>query len=891
MKVSFNIDYRTNWGESVYLVGSCSALGENDKSRAIKLALEGAEAWKAEVDIPDGITDFTYSYFIRHDNGSEKHEWGAPHAFSSRDYAREIRIYDRWQDQPWDKPYYSSAFTQCICRRQHRDHQVAFEPGKLTIQVFAPMLKPSQYVAIVGGSKALGEWDEAKAVAMSDAQYPLWSVNIAAEQDLTQGSEFKFVIKDCESDYVSWEGGDNRRLNVAPAPGIATVVSGMRFINMQAPWKGAGTAIPVFALRSEADFGVGEFYDLIPMIDWAASTGQNFLQVLPINDTTMTHTWTDSYPYNANSTFALHPQFLRISELGTLNDAERQKHYEDLAKELNSLKEIDYERVNSAKNEFTRELFLQNGAEVIDSDEYQAFLAKNKEWLLPYAAFNVLRDRYQTAHFDKWEEYAVYDKDKIAEFIKHNTSYVDYYCYIQFYLDKQMRAVSEYGRSKGVALKGDIPIGISRTSVDAWMYPTLFNLDSQAGAPPDDFSVLGQNWGFPTYNWEEMNKDGFAWWKARFRKMSEYFDAYRIDHVLGFFRIWEIPMDALHGLLGHFSPALPFTEDELRNSYDFWLDVNLHTTPYIMDYFLGDFFGEYTDEARERFLIPLGYGRYELKDDFNTQRKVADYFAREEKNDKNTRLCNALLGLIDDVLFIPDKEEPWKYHPRISAQFTYIYRSLNDYERWCFDRLYNDFYYHRHNDFWYGKAMWKLPPLLNATGMLVCAEDLGMIPDCVPAVMSALEMLSLEIQRMPKDPKVQFGQTWHYPYYSVCTTSTHDMSGIRGWWEENRDKTQRFYNEVLQEPGAAPFYAEPWICEKIINLHLQSPSMLCILPLQDWLSMDGNARRENPLEEQINVPAICPYYWRYRMHLTVEELQQKHDFNEKLRGMIAQSAR
>lgn len=416
-------------------------------------------------------------------------------------------------------------------------------------------------------------------------------------------------------------------------------------------------------------------------------------------------------------------------------------------------------------------------------------------------------------------------------------------------------------------------------------------MDCQAGAPPDDFSVLGQNWGFPTYNWEEMSKDGFKWWKSRFQKMSQYFDAYRIDHILGFFRIWEIPMDAVHGLLGTFNPALPFTADELKYQYDFWIDTYNHTRPFIREYFLYDFFGEYTDEVKRNFLEDKGYGCYELKEFVNTQKKVVDYFAKEEKNDKNSRIKDALLGLIDQVLFIEDRTNPGHYHPRISAQFTYTYRSLSDYEKWCFDRLYNDFFYHRHNDFWYGKAMWKLPPLINSTNMLVCGEDLGMIPDCVAAVMNSQQILSLEIQRMPKDPKLEFGNTYHYPYLSVGTTSTHDMSGIRGWWEEDREKTQHFFNNTLCEGGAAPYYAEPWICDRILTLHLNSPSMLAIIPLQDWLSMDGNVRRNNPQEEQINIPANSRHYWRYRMHLTLENLLTQQEFNERMKKKIESSGR
>lgn len=892
MKLTFNIDYRTNWGESVYLCGNIPALGDGDESKAVRLDLEGAEHWTAVVELDDATPSFDYFYIVRHENGYTKHEWGAPHRFVRGRAAKTFEIYDRWQDQPWDKPYYSQAFTNCICKRTDLESQLVPKTGVLNIRVSAPMVQNDEVLAIGGGCEALGNWNPAEALVMNDANFPEWEVNVEIKA-LDIPFDYKFIIlKRDTHEVVAWEGGDNRRFDIVPAQKNEVLVySGMRFVNPLAPWRGAGVAIPVFSLRSNDDFGVGEFNDLKQMVDWAVETGQKFIQLLPINDTTMTGTWVDSYPYKSNSTFALHPMYLHLPAMGRLADQGRQEYFDNLGRELNQLADVDYERVNNAKNEFTRELFNEQGAATLESDDYKAFVAANDKWLTPYAAFCALRDINHTVEMSQWGDMADYTPEKVTAFTESHRHETDYYKYLQYHLDKQMREVIDYAHSKGVALKGDVPIGIARTSADAWTDPRLFNLDCQAGAPPDDFSVMGQNWGFPTYNWEEMNLDGFAWWKQRFRKMAEYFDAYRIDHVLGFFRIWQIPGDALHGLLGYFNPALPFTPDELKYNYDFWLDVDLQTTPYIMDYFLGDFFGEYTDEARGRFLNDAGYGRYRLKEEFNTQKKVADYFATQPKDDKNNKLCNALLGLIDEVLFIEDPYEKGKYHPRISAHFTYIYRSLTDYEKWCFNRLYNDFFYHRHNDFWYGKAMWKLPPLVNATSMLCCAEDLGMVPDCVAAVMSQLEILSLEIQRMPKDPKVKFGNTWSYPYYSVCTTSTHDMGGIRQWWEEDHDKTQEFFNHVLGEPGLAPYYAEPWVCDKIVTNHLASPSMLCILPLQDWLSIDGDIRRSDPREEQINVPANPRHYWRYRMHLSLEELKDKKAFNARLLDKVKSSGR
>ena len=568
-------------------------------------------------------------------------------------------------------------------------------------------------------------------------------------------------------------------------------------------WKGAGTAIPVFALRSEDDFGVGEFLDLKKMVDWAVLTGQTFLQLLPVNDTTMFGTLDDSYPYNANSTFALHPQFINLPAAGVPVD----KEYLKLQKQLNSFvkdgrPETDYVSVNREKRRLLRKAFDANWKSLSRTKAYRNFLAANREWLIPYSRFCALRDEFGTPDFSQWGEFAVYDEARLERWNKSHRSETDFNCFLQFHLDAQFRQVRDYAHSKGVVLKGDLPIGISRTSADAWQFPKLFNMDSQAGAPPDAFSADGQNWGFPTYNWEEMAKDGYAWWKARLRKMSEYFDAFRIDHILGFFRIWQIPVPEKSGLAGYFSPALPYSADELRS----W-----------------------------------GYGN---------------------RMDR----------------FIEDPHRPGWYHPRIDA------KDLGD--------LYIDFFYRRHNEFWKHNAMDKLSALLGSTNMLACGEDLGMIPACVPEVMQRLNILSLEIQRMPKDPAQTFADPAHYPYGCVCTTSTHDMSPIRAWWEEDRSLSQRFYNEALGCGGAAPYFCEPWVCRRIVEQHLWSPAMLVILPLQDWLSISPELRyKGNPADERINVPAIPRYHWDYRMHLSLEELLAAKDFNTDVATLVKSSGR
>lgn len=893
MKITFNINYRTRWGEALYVVGNIPELGAGNDQAALQLNYLGGESWQLSVDVPESTPDFTYRYIVKAPGQEWRLEWGDPHRFEVARGAAKYEIFDRWQDQPYDKPYYSSAFTQGMLNRAHRAPAPVASAGTLNVRVQAPMLAPGQILAIAGECPSLGAWDPRKALPLSDAGYPEWEINIPLA-DLSFPCEYKFVILEKETlDTVAWEMRNNRIFDFASASPDADVIvaSGMRFVNPLSPWKGAGTAIPVFSIRTEEDFGAGDFIGIMKMVDWCKATHQKVLQILPINDTTMTGTWTDSYPYNANSTFALHPMYLRLQEVGRLKSKARRDYYDSLAKELNALPEIDYERVNNGKTEYLRELYAEQGEATVKSADFKAFVSKNEEWLRPYAAFCTLRDMHGTPEMDKWGEYATYSAEKVDKLFKEKHQEMLFVYYLQYHLDRQLRAARDYAHSQGVVLKGDIPIGISRTSVDAWVYPHLFYMNCQAGAPPDDFSVLGQNWGFPTYNWEEMARDGFAWWKARFGKMSEYFDAYRIDHVLGFFRIWQIPTDAIHGLLGVFHPALPFSPEQLRADFDFWINPDVQARPLILEWMLTDFFGNSTGEVKEKYLSHIGGDRYELRDFVSTQKKVAEYFGSMPASEENTRICEGLLGLIDNVLFIEDPYEKGKYHPRIAAQFTHQYRCLSDYERWCFDRLYNDFFFHRHNEFWYGKAMWKLPPLINSTKMLCCAEDLGMIPDCVPAVMHNLQILSLEIQRMSKDPSVEFGNTWAYPYYSVCTSSTHDMPGIRGWWESDHDMAQRFFNQVLHESGEAPFFAEPWICSRIVDLQLNSPSMLCILPLQDWLSTDGKLRRENPADEQINIPAISRHYWRYRMHMTVEDLLKQDSFNSIVTDKIHHSGR
>lgn len=893
MRLIFNIDYHTNDGECICISGNIPELGDCDYSKAVMLRPLGNGKNAIEVAISPATSSISYRYLIMRKDGTRREEWGANRTIRLDSRLAEASIFDFWQDQPTDKQFFTKAFTKCVCGRRFPNAPTTVKSNTLNIRVSAPTIMPGEVLAICGSCNVLGNWNPENAILMNDAEFPMWSVEFPTDSFCGQNIEYKFLIlKKSDRSLISWEDGDNRHFQLPESKSFKSIIiSEYHFKNTQSQWRGAGVAIPVFSLRSNNGFGIGEFADIKPLADWAAETRQQIIQLLPINDTTMSHSWTDSYPYNVNSCFALHPMYLRLQDMGHLNDPVQQARFEALARELNESSTVDYERVNRLKSEFTRLLFDQQGEAEMTSSEFKNFVESNISWLKPYAAFCTLRDFYKTADTRAWEEYAVYNINTIERFITHHQREINYVYYLQYHLDRQLREACQYAHTLGIAIKGDIPIGISRNSVDAWTNPELFNLDSSAGAPPDDFSIMGQNWDFPTYNWDVMARDGYAWWKDRFKKMAEYFDAYRIDHVLGFFRIWQIPRNAIHGLLGVFNSAIPMTPEEMHHRFDFYFRKDEFTTPYIIDTQINEIFGDLADEVRAKYLIPIDKNRYQLRPDFSTQRQIHSRFSNEQNDQRINRISNGLMRLIDDVLFIEDPYQKGKFHPRIAAQNTYVYKSLNEYEQMTFNSMYDDFYYRRHNEFWHEKAMSKLPTLIESTDMLCCAEDLGMIPACVPDVMNQLGILSLEIQRMPKNPNTEFGETDKYPYLSVCTTSTHDMPGIRQWWESDSQTTLRFYNQVIGNKGDAPYYAEPWICRRIVEQHLNSPAMLCILPLQDWLATDGTLRRQDPREEQINIPANPNHYWRYRMHITLEKLCSETQFNQSISDMIAKSKR
>ena len=897
MNIHFFIDYYTVFGEELVLNLLGQDANGDRKVSKYRMKAEGEGRWKCDIRHEFQSGSFIdYYYAVEREGKEERHEWLVAMHRLEFDSVKGINynVYDHWIDAPEDSYLYSSAFTDCIASHEHSLCPKIGYPICIRLKVRAPQLRADERLALVGEDAVLGSWEAKKAVPMYEHNYNEWVVNIDATKLARPFMEFKFVVLDEEDDVTPlWEIGANRTVVLPPMEtGDVAVYELSQATFPIHPMKCAGTLVPVFSLRSKTSFGVGDFGDLRKMIDWVALTRQRVLQILPINDTTITHTWTDSYPYSCISIFALHPQYADLTALPPLKDEKEREKYEQLRESLNALPQIDYEQVNAAKTSYLRLLFEQEGKKVMSSAAFKAFFAESKQWLVPYAQYCYLRDTNGTADYTQWAGHEVFHEADRKALESPRTKLfkdVSFFYYVQYILNTQMKAVHEYARQKGVILKGDIPIGVNRYGCDAWQEPRYFNLDGQAGAPPDDFSVNGQNWGFPTYNWDEMLKDGCLWWVRRFSNMAKFFDAYRIDHVLGFFRIWEIPVDAVHGLLGQFQPALGMTREEIEGYGLHWQE-ELFTQPYICDWVLDRIFKERAEEVRQKYLEPTHNGFYRMKDEYNTQRKVEKAFAGTTE-EKELWLRDGLYALISNVLFVRDHKDAKKFHPRISAQFDLLYEALTDSEKFVFNRLYNDYYYRRNNQFWYREAMKKLPRLVQATRMLVCAEDLGMVPDCVPWVMNELRILSLELQSMPKDPSTRFGHLSRNPYRSVCTISSHDMPTLRQWWDEDRQRTQEYYTTMLYRGDEAPHPLPGWLARDIISRHLTSPSMLCILSIQDWLAIDEKLRLPNANAERINIPANPRHYWRYRMHLNIEDLMAQTAFNENIRELIMHSGR
>ena len=899
-QITFNTNYHTRWGEEIVVVGNIPALGQNDLRKGLKLSYSKNGHWSKTVDIE--ACEFEYQYVLINDKLQEiDREWGRPRIFNASEGNQKntlLSLNDAWRAKYHpENALNNSAFLKVIFNPNKynapKSKKTTF--GKIIkFQIHAARVEQHQRLCILGNIPALGAWNEKNPLLLGNEDYPLWSGSVSTVQGMN--IEYKYGIYDnTEKAIIFLEDGENRILNAAQTKGSAlTIVNDNYFKHPDGFWKGTGVALPVFALRSQNGLGVGEFSDIKLLVDWATQVGMKMVQILPINDTSATGTWVDSYPYAAISVFALHPMYLNIEAVSGFKKVIDIEQYKVLQTKLNAFENVDYESVNTNKLAFAKQIFNNTKTSFLKSTSFKKFFEDNQHWLMPYAYFCALRDQFGTADFNEWKENSRFSPTTMQDYCDTESPQFDtiaFYYFLQFHLDQQLAEVTAYARKNNIILKGDIPIGIYRYSVDAWTQPHLYHMNAQAGAPPDQFSTTGQNWGFPTYNWEVMAEDDYLWWRNRLKSLSKYFDAFRINHILGFFRIWQVPYDSIHATLGYFNPAIPVILLELHNA-NIGFDYMRFCKPFITYEMINELFGNQVEFVKEVYLEPSVDGRLAFRADFDTQRKLENYF-NETDNKHLNYLKPSLLQLHSEVLFIEETDSNGQaFHPRFDLYKTESYQQFSQEIQDRIYAIYLDYFYNRQEEFWAKSAMTKLPALKDATDMLICGEDLGMIPNCVPQVLKEIDLLTLEIQRMSKNPETEFLQAADTPYYSVNSPSTHDMSPVRLWWQESKKAyIQRFYNEELKHYGAAPDICSIEILEQIIQQHLDLPSMWTVLPISDILGMDEQLQHPNPLVERINEPSNPQHYWRYRMHISMEELIDNERFGRKLNDMITKSGR
>ena len=862
MKLKFTIQYNTAWGESLHVVVSYHSQDGSCRQQNLTMQTDDGQQWVLEtaalISRHHPLSYIEYHYQVENGEGEVlRREWMLVPRRYYFDASKDYVFPDQWRDRPLAYHLYSDAYHTSM----HSKHGEEVEAARLplfrrTVQfrVSAPQLQAGQAVAVCGSHPSIGSWNTSRYLQMQYVGNGEWMLTVDAMGWLMP-IEYKYVVIDVVSHaLVAWEEGDNRIISDELGDGQVLVLYGDALRLCEQPWRLAGVSIPVFSLRSEHSYGVGDFGDLKRLVDWAVLTGMKVIQLLPVNDTTTNHHWADSCPYNVVSFFALHPHYIDLEAAGTLRSKQKMTQYLRRRQELNALPVSDYEAVDRVKSEYLRELFAEQGKKVLESKECKAFVEDNEDWLTPYA--------------------------------EYRQEPLDYVRFVQYLLHTQLKAAADYAREKGVVLKGDLPIGVHPDGLEVHQHPELFYADTQAGAIPDNNWRQGANWGFPTYCWDEPL---YQTQQLRLHRLSQYFDALRIDHVLGYFRIWEIPADAIDGVLGHFSPSLPLTVDEIEY-FGLPFRKELYTRPFINDRLIERLFGIHAAYVRDNFLVRKAYNLYDLKEPYSTQRKVAEAF--DGRRDENSLwIRDGLMRLVSNVLFVEDPRQAEMYHPRVGATQEPVFEALTNEEKDAYLRLYNNYYYQRHSFYWGQQALKRLPAMMGDSRMLFCAEDLGLLPDCVEPVLDQLRILTLEIQQLPKQQGFEYAHLEANPIRSVCTISTHDMAPLRLWWQQQPERRQRYYVTMLQKEGRAPEQLPAHLAEEIIARHLYCPSMLCILQLQDWLAMDSELRSKQPQQERINTPSDSYNRWQYRMHLTIEELLQATKYNNKIRMMIQRSRR
>ena len=925
--VRFRVKCHTNFGEELFLVGDCDELGNWQPSGAQQLFYdEQTDAWVGDVCFPLSTAARTiqYKYFLSGDVSDIRWEPEENHTIhldvvSSPAYV-EVSDTFRWAD-PVMSVFTRTAFVDVITKRKYplappRISPNAVLPNQISVNfsVMCPHVRRNQTLAIVGSCPELGEWEPENALPLADADFPLWSGALTVSRT-SFPFEYKYVIYDKDEEDYIWESASNRichgiTSNVVDTTYPATIIASDWYVSPNAEmFKGMGIHCPLFSLRTAESCGIGQYSDVRRLVDMCRNIGATMIQLLPINDTTDKGDIHDSSPYKAISCFALHPIYINLLEI--LPNLPSEIYNDILSRrcEFEQRREVDYLQVYRFKMDTLHRIYSKIEADLDQNKEFKLFCSENEEWLKPYALFCYLRDENGTSNFREWHEYSYVDADDIDQLAQDYHDQILFNYWVQYVCDRQFKASREYATASGIVLKCEIPYGVQANSAECWAHRKLFNLDSCIGAPPDSIHSEGSNFNTPSYNWEEMRADNYSWWKLRLKRCSELFHAAQLDHILGFFRTWQIPVDiSVRSILGHYSPCNPLTREELE-SRGLW-DIDRFVKPYVRFHTLQQKFQDEAANVAREYFTPRNVNPdddyYDFQERCNTELKMEELLNSTIWDEgKRNHYKSCLLQLLSNVILIQDPDDENKFYFRAEVTVEHVEQTptgprifpspswleLDMKQRQTILEMYQDYNFARQVGIWVKEAIPKLEMLQNSSNLLLFAQETCSISNQIGHEVESKSILSLTVPRFPADSKKPFEPTTEFPYMAQCQFSLPDTSTIRGWWEENKNATLAYWQEELEEEEEpAPEFCFTNVMNKIVKKNLESKSMWCVFLLQDLVNLFDRLRRQYPDEERIYSPTKKDM-WVYRYPWTLEELVNDYDWTNVIHNLVKETKR
>ncbi len=637
-----------------------------------------------------------------------------------------------------------------------------------------------------------------------------------------------------------------------------------------------GIAVPLGSIRVEGGWRVGEYPDLAPFARLCEGLGAGLLQLLPLNDT-----GGQSSPYSALSAFALHPLYIRVRDLPEAAAAPRAvEALESFAAEARPGERFPYGECLEAKLTALRAVY-EASADSIAADEGLAAFVRGRPWLRAYAVYRRLKSSYGERAWRSWPDHRDPTRDEIDAMWDDPAARREqlFHAWMQRRAAEQFGAAAEAVAGMGLVLLGDIPILMNDDSADVWADRRFFDESLRAGAPPDMYSSVGQNWGFPIYDWDAMAEDGYSFWRARVAEAARYYSAYRIDHVLGFFRIWALGDRDETGCLGRFVPGAELGADELSRAGFSPERLRWLSEPHIP----GAELRAAVPAPEAALVVEAALERIGGEDLYLFKRSI-----RGEADLSELPLSGAAIEFLKarwrDRAFLPIGGG--RFSPTWSYRGARAWASLSDGERSALEAMIGAASASAELG-WEDRGRRLLSMLGSASDMLPCAEDLGAVPDCVPRVLAELGIPGLRVPRWMRrwdEAGQPFKPLSEYGELSACTPSVHDTSTLRGWWE-GEDGRDAFVEAYCPELRPAPALLDPDGEGAVLAALAKAPSRLFVVQLQDLLDLSARYRSDDPSGDRINVPgSVDGFNWTWRMGPGTEELGRDAAWTARVRA-------